>query len=69
MEDQDVKRLPTELAAQVVKTVKILDKVIIPVAKQRTNVWDPPKPSLRSVNLGAFTTRVCVGEKLRACVL
>eukprot|EP00971_Amphidinium_carterae_P004750 95177-Amphidinium_carterae.1 len=34
-----------------------LDKVVIPLGKQRTNVWDPLHPTLRSVNLGAFTTR------------
>eukprot|EP00971_Amphidinium_carterae_P072163 1427473-Amphidinium_carterae.1 len=32
----------------------------MPLGKQRTNVWDHPlKPDLRSVNLGAHTTRGC----------
>eukprot|EP00971_Amphidinium_carterae_P173311 3435838-Amphidinium_carterae.1 len=52
----DVKRLPPKLSG---KMVKLLDGVKIPLAKQRTNVWDPLKPTLRSVNLGAFTTRGC----------
>eukprot|EP00971_Amphidinium_carterae_P149330 2960634-Amphidinium_carterae.3 len=52
----DVKRLPPKLAG---KMVKLLEEVTIPLARQRTNVWDPLKPTLRSVNLGAFTTRGC----------
>eukprot|EP00971_Amphidinium_carterae_P135296 2681381-Amphidinium_carterae.2 len=38
-------RLPAKLAK---KTL-----VVIPLGKQRTNVWDPLKQDLRSVNLGA----------------
>eukprot|EP00971_Amphidinium_carterae_P169617 3360360-Amphidinium_carterae.1 len=34
-----------------------LNKVVIPLGKQRTNVWDPLRPTLRSVNIGAYTTR------------
>eukprot|EP00971_Amphidinium_carterae_P093490 1850217-Amphidinium_carterae.2 len=56
MGEPDVKRLPIKLA---VKMVKLLDGVVIPLAKRRTNLWDPLRPTLPSVNLGAFTTRGC----------
>eukprot|EP00971_Amphidinium_carterae_P054306 1069858-Amphidinium_carterae.2 len=52
----DVKRLPPKLSD---KMVKLLEGVVIPLARQRTNVWDPLKPTLRSVNLGAFNRRGC----------
>eukprot|EP00971_Amphidinium_carterae_P173032 3430218-Amphidinium_carterae.2 len=54
--DNAVKRLPPKLAMQVVTAI---EKVVIPLAKQRTNVGDPSKPDLRSDNLGAYTTRGC----------
>eukprot|EP00971_Amphidinium_carterae_P245498 4875033-Amphidinium_carterae.1 len=49
-------RLPEKLVQNVLAE---LDKVVIPLGKQRTNVWDPLRPTLRSINLGAYTTRGC----------
>eukprot|EP00971_Amphidinium_carterae_P205415 4076677-Amphidinium_carterae.1 len=52
--EKPVGRLPEKLVRKVLAE---LDEVVIPLGKQRTNVWDPLRPTLRSVNLGAYTTR------------
>eukprot|EP00971_Amphidinium_carterae_P189102 3754081-Amphidinium_carterae.1 len=52
--EKPIGRLPEKLVGTVLSE---LDKVVIPLGKQRTNVWDPLRPTLRSVNLGAYTTR------------
>eukprot|EP00971_Amphidinium_carterae_P061712 1221950-Amphidinium_carterae.1 len=58
--DVDVEKPIGRLPEKLVQTVLTeLDKVVIPLGKQRTNVWDPLRPTLRSVNLGAYTTRGC----------
>eukprot|EP00971_Amphidinium_carterae_P057166 1130380-Amphidinium_carterae.1 len=49
LKSADIKLVTTVLAE--------LDRVVISLEKQRTNVWDPLRPTLRSVNLGAYTTR------------
>eukprot|EP00971_Amphidinium_carterae_P096751 1915206-Amphidinium_carterae.1 len=46
--EKPIGRLPEKLVTAVLAE---LDKVVIPLGKQRTNVWDPLRPTLRSVNL------------------
>eukprot|EP00971_Amphidinium_carterae_P149757 2969067-Amphidinium_carterae.3 len=55
------------LSAKLVQTMlDELGKVVIALGKQRTNVWDPLCPTLRSVTLGACATRGCgVTRRLR----
>eukprot|EP00971_Amphidinium_carterae_P315552 6272095-Amphidinium_carterae.1 len=56
--DADIEKPVGRLPEKLVQTVLAeLDKVVIPLGKQRTNDWDPLRPTLRSVNLGAYTTR------------
>eukprot|EP00971_Amphidinium_carterae_P031406 618569-Amphidinium_carterae.1 len=43
--EKPIGRLPEKLVQTVLAE---LDKVVIPLGKQRTNVWDPLRPTLRS---------------------
>eukprot|EP00971_Amphidinium_carterae_P134737 2670001-Amphidinium_carterae.2 len=48
--EKPVGRLPEKLVQRILAE---LDEVVIPLGKQRTNVWDPLRPTLRSVKLGS----------------
>eukprot|EP00971_Amphidinium_carterae_P133899 2653085-Amphidinium_carterae.1 len=49
-----VGRLPAKLVQTMLDE---LDKLVIPLGKQRTNVRDPLRPTLRSVNIGSSIWR------------